>query len=345
MDIVVMKFGGTSVRDQATKYQAFKHIRREVDADYKVVVVVSAMGRGGEPYATDTLKELVTYHVSKQENDRLLACGEIISSIVMSDFLQQQGLNVTSLAPAEVGIKTDNNYSNANIITIETSKMIAMFKDYDVLVVPGFVGTTVEGYITTLGRGGSDTSAVALGGALKAVYVDIYSDVEGVMTADPKLVKNARVLEKISYDNLIALAARGAKVIHLKAIELAKKNHVNLRLRSTSSDRIGTYVVDEEVNTLSLAYKAGYTRYEIIGLNRPIDCQLLTKHGAYWYAQVHDEKAVERYLKEQKIDYIKSESYVRVSWINQQRTPVELTFYVDALKLEDTLNFLHYNLI
>ena len=89
MDIVVMKFGGTSVRDQATKYQAFKHIRREVDANYKVLVVVSAMGRGGEPYATDTLKELLTYHVSKQEHDRLLACGEIISSIVMSAFLHQ----------------------------------------------------------------------------------------------------------------------------------------------------------------------------------------------------------------------------------------------------------------
>ena len=115
MDIVVMKFGGTSVRDQATRFQAFKHIRREVSAGYKVVVVVSAMGRSGEPYATDTLKELVTYHVSKRENDRLLSCGEIISSIVMSDFLQQQGLNVTSLAPDEVGIKTDNNYSNANM--------------------------------------------------------------------------------------------------------------------------------------------------------------------------------------------------------------------------------------
>lgn len=340
-----MKFGGTSVRDQVTRFQAFKHIRREVNTGHKVVVVVSAMGRSGEPYATDTLKELVTYHVSKRENDRLLSCGEIISSVVMSDFLQQQGLKVTSLAPDEVGIKTDNNYSNANILTVETSKIVALLNEYDVLVAPGFLGTTLEGNITTLGRGGSDTSAVALGGALKASYVDIYSDVEGVMTADPKLVKNARVLEKISYDNLITLAARGAKVIHLKAVEMAKKNHVNLRLRSTTADHIGTYVVDEEVNTLSLAYKAGYTRYEIIGVNRPIVCESLIKQGAYWYAQAHDEETVEAYLNENGLDYIKSENYVRVSWMNQQRTPVELTFYVDALKLEDTLNFLHYNLI
>ena len=203
MGIIVQKFGGTSVADPQKIHNVARAALREQQNGNQVVVVVSAMGRSGEPYATDTLKELVTYHVSKRENDRLLSCGEIISSIVMSDFLQQQGLNVTSLAPDEVGIKTDNNYSNANIITIETSKIVSLFNEYDVLVAPGFLGTTLEGHITTLGRGGSDTSAVALGGALKASYVDIYSDVEGVMTADPKLVKNARVLEKISYDNLI----------------------------------------------------------------------------------------------------------------------------------------------
>ena len=116
-------------------------------------------------------------------------------------------------------------------------------------------------------------------------------------------------------------------------------------MRSTTADHIGTYVVDEEVNTLSLTYKSGYTRYEILGLNCPINCELLIKQGAYWYAQVHDEEAVEHYLKENELEFIKNENYVRVSWMNQQRTPVELTFYVDALKLEDTLNFLHYNLI
>ena len=340
-----MKFGGTSVRDQATRFQAFKHIRREVSDNYKVVVVVSAMGRSGEPYATDTLRQLISYHISKRENDRLLSCGEIVSSIVMSDFLQQQGLKATALDVDEVGIKTDANYSNANIISVQTDKMMALFEEYDVLVAPGFLGTTSDGKTTTLGRGGSDTSAVALGAALNASYVDIYSDVEGVMTADPKLVKNARLLKKISYDNLITLAARGAKVIHLKAVELAKKHHLNLRLRSTGADHIGTYVVDEEVNTLSLTYKAGYSRYELIGVDYPINCEFLTKHGAYWYTKRHHEEVVEAYLKENEIQYIKSENYVRVILLNQQSTPIELTFYVDALKLEETLNFLHYNLI
>ena len=340
-----MKFGGTSVRDQETRFQAFNHILREVNDHYKVVVVVSAMGRSGEPYATDTLRHLISYHISKRENDRLISCGEIISSIVMSDFLQQQGLKATALDVDEVGIKTDANYSNANIISVETDKMMALFEEYDVLVAPGFLGTTTDGKTTTLGRGGSDTSAVAVGAALNASYVDIYSDVEGVMTADPKLVKNARLLKKISYDNLITLAARGAKVIHLKAVELAKKHHLNLRLRSTSADHIGTYVVDEEVNTLSLTYKAGYTRYELMAVDYPINCEFLTKHGAYWYTKYHDEEVAESYLKENQIQYIKSENYVRVSLVNQQSTPIELTFYVDAVKLEETLNFLHYNLI
>ncbi|MTL92665.1 aspartate kinase, partial [Turicibacter sanguinis] len=113
MDIVVLKFGGTSVCDEKTRYEAFKHIRREVNAGYRVVVVVSAMGRVGAPYATDTLKSLVAYHLSKKESDRLISCGEVISSIVMSDFLQQEGLKACALAPNEVGIKTDRNFSNA----------------------------------------------------------------------------------------------------------------------------------------------------------------------------------------------------------------------------------------
>ena len=345
MDIVVMKFGGTSVRDQSTRYHVFKHIRREVNAGYKVLVVVSAMGRVGEPYATDTLKGLIEYHTSKKETDRLLACGEIISSIVMSDMLQRYGLNTMSISPQELGIKTDTNYTNSNIQDVNTMAILELFKEFDVLVAPGFVGVTEDGSVTTLGRGGSDTSAIAIGSALNAVYVDIYSDVEGVMTADPKLVKDARLLKKISYDNLINLAARGAKVIHLKAIELAKKNHVNLRLRSTLTEHIGTFVVDETVNTLSLTYQAGYTRYDLEGIQMPIECEWLTKQGSCWYAQSHDEEHVDSYLKEHEIAFEKTENYVQVCWYNQQRTPVEVTFYVDAMKLEDTMNFLHYNLI
>ena len=345
MEIVVMKFGGTSVCSEEQRYAAFKHVYREVNAGYKVVVVVSAMGRFGEPYATDTLKELVSYNVSKQESDRLLACGEIISSIVISDFFQQQGLKSIALSPHDVGIKTNDVYSNAEVERVDVSVIKQYLNTYDVIIAPGFVGTTNTHNIATLGRGGSDTSAVVLGAALNAVYVDIYSDVEGVMTADPKLVKNARVLEKISYDNLIALASRGAKVIHLKAIEYAKNNHVNLRLRQTTKETIGTYVVDQQVNTLSITYTNQYVRYELRHLDGFVACEQLVKHGSYWYAKSSDVADVEKYLQDAQITYEKEEQFVRVSIIDQQTLPLETTYFVEAARLIDTMNFLHYNLI
>ncbi len=345
MEIVVMKFGGTSVCDETRRYAAFKHVHREVAAGYKVVVVVSAMGRLGESYATDTLKGLVSYHVSKQESDRLLACGEIISSIVMSDFLQQQGIKAIALSPHDIGIKTDDTYSNAEVTGVDVTCMKEYLQTYDVIIAPGFMGTTQTHNIATLGRGGSDTSAVVLGAALHAVYVDIYSDVEGVMTADPKLVKNARVLEKISYDNLIALAARGAKVIHLKAIEYAKVNHVNLRLRQTTKENIGTYVVNQNVSTLSLTYTHQYVRYGLSNVSCPIECEYLIKHGSYWYAMAQDVTTVESYLTESQIQYVKEENFVRVSIIDQQMKPIETTYFVEESRLTDTLNFLHYNLV
>jgi len=345
MEIVVMKFGGTSVRDESTRIHVFKHVRREVAAGYKVLVVVSAMGRAGEPYATDTLKGLIEYHSSKKETDRLLACGEIISSIVMSDLFQSNGLKSTSVSPQELGIKTDENYNNANILHVEPDRLLELFGGYDVLVAPGFIGVAPDGNITTLGRGGSDTSAIALGSALGAVFVDIYSDVEGVMTADPKLVKDARLLKKISYDNLIQLAARGAKVIHLKAIGLAKQKKVSLRLRGTMAEQIGTYVVDESVNTLSLAYQNGYSRYDLENVMQPIEHPLLSRQGGGWYASDMDVEQVEAYLADQGITFARTENYVKVTWYNQQRNPMEVTFYVEGNKLVDTINFLHYNLI
>lgn len=345
MDIVVLKFGGTSVRDEGLRYHVLKHIRREVNAGYKVLVVVSAMGRLGDPYSTDTLKSLIDNHSSKREYDRLLSCGEIISSIVMSDFIQRNGLNATSISPQEVGIQTDDNYQNANILKVETDMILERFKEFDVLIAPGFVGMGTDGSLTTLGRGGSDTSAIALGGALDAVFVDIYSDVEGVMTADPKLVKDAKLLKKISYDNLICMAARGAKVIHLKAIELAEKHHVNLRLRATTKDHIGTYVAEEATETLSLTYQLDYDRYEIEEIQLPAGCPCLHKQGTSWYAKAADQEDTCRFLQKNGIPYSVKSGYVRIIWLNRQKELVEVVFFVDADKLEEMMNFLHYNLI
>ena len=345
MECIVMKFGGTSICNNEKRLAAFKHIKRELEAGYKVVVVVSAMGRMGESYATDTLKELVSSQLSKQENDRLLACGEIISSIVMSDFLRQQGVRAIALSPHDIGIKTDDTYSNANVQAVDVSLIKAAFDEYDVVIAPGFVGTTQTHNIATLGRGGSDTTAVVLGAQLQATYVEIYSDVAGVMTADPKLVKDAKVLDEISYEMLVLLAARGAKVIHSKAIEYAKQQDVKLRLRQTTTEAVGTNVVHQAIKTLSLTSKPNYVRYGIvqnISFSTPIP---LIKHGAYWYTEQSNVKDIEAYLNKVGIEFLKKDSFVRISVIEQQVNLVETTYFVESSRLEETMCFLHNNLV
>jgi len=241
---IVMKFGGTSVADEATRNLMVKHIIREVEDGFKVLVVVSAMGRLGAAYATDTLGSLVSKKISPRESDRLLSCGEVISSIVTSDLARAHGLSVTSLAPVEIGIITDTNHTDAHILIVDTSELIDKFKVYDVLIAPGFIGVSEDGFITTLGRGGSDTSAIALGAALGAEFVDIYSDVLGIMTKDPKKNSDAVLISEMTYDELIEISEAGAQIIHLKAIKLAKDCEVSMRFRSTFEDFVGTVVKD-----------------------------------------------------------------------------------------------------
>ena len=239
---IVMKFGGTSVADESARKLMVGHIIREVEAGFKALVVVSAMGRLGSAYATDTLSALVSNKISPRESDRLLSCGEVISSIVTSDLVRAHGLSVTSLAPVELGILTDTNHTDAHILIVDTRDLLDKFAIHDVLIAPGFIAVSEEGFITTLGRGGSDTSAIALGASMGAEFVDIYSDVIGVMTEDPKLNPDAQLITEMSYDELIELAEAGAKVIHLKAIKLAKDCEVSLRFRSTFEDFVGTVV-------------------------------------------------------------------------------------------------------
>ena len=239
---IVMKFGGTSVADETSRALMVGHITREVEDGFKVLVVVSAMGRLGSAYATDTLGTLVSKKISPRESDLLLSCGEVISSIVASDFARSYGLNVTSLAPVEVGIITDTNHTDAHILIVDTQDLLDKFEVYDVLIAPGFIGISEDGFITTLGRGGSDTSAIALGASLCAEFVDIYSDVIGIFTEDPKTDPDAALIPEMTYDELIELAEAGAKVIHLKAIKLAKDCEVSMRFRSTFEDFVGTVV-------------------------------------------------------------------------------------------------------
>lgn len=243
--IIVQKFGGTSVRTEENRLHALKHIKKVIEEGYKSVVVVSAMGRMGDPYATDTLLSLVggsNTKVSKREQDILMSCGEVISSVVFTEMLLENGIKAASLTGAQAGFRTNDDFTNAKIVEMDTTRLLKELESHDVVVVAGFQGITVNGDVTTIGRGGSDTSAAALGAALQADWIDIFTDVAGVMTADPKLTEKARPLDIVTYNEVSNLAYQGAKVIHPRAVEIAMQADVPIRVRSTYSDAKGTLV-------------------------------------------------------------------------------------------------------
>ncbi|MBT2735552.1 aspartate kinase [Bacillus sp. ISL-7] len=251
MKIIVQKFGGTSVRDEKGRKYAEGHIEKALADGYKVVVVVSAMGRKGDPYATDTLLSLIDGNlskISKREHDLLLSCGEIISSVVFVNMLLEKGINAVALTGAQAGFRTNNDHTNAKINEMKCDRLLSELEKNDVVVVAGFQGAAKNGDITTIGRGGSDTSAAALGAALNAEWIDIFTDVEGIMTADPRIAENARPLPIVTYTEVCNMAYQGAKVIHPRAVEIAMQAKVPIRIRSTYSDNLGTLVTSLNKN-------------------------------------------------------------------------------------------------
>jgi len=245
MKIIVQKFGGTSVQGIETRQQAGAHIKKAIDEGYKVVVVVSAMGRKGSPYATDTLLSLIGGEktlLTQREQDVLLACGETISSVVFTQELLGKGINAISMTGSQAGFVTNNDHTNAKILEMKCNRLLTELESHDVIVVAGFQGAAKNGDITTIGRGGSDTSAAALGAALKAEWIDIFTDVDGMMTADPRIVKKARPLSVVTYNEVCNMAYQGAKVIHPRAVEIAMQAKIPIRIRSTYTNSPGTLV-------------------------------------------------------------------------------------------------------
>ena len=194
MKIVVQKFGGTSVSTKDRRKSVIKNIKEAIKEGFSPVVVVSAMGRKGEPYATDTLLSLVTEGF-KEENklatDLLMCTGEIISTVVMSNDLLEEGIEAIPLTGGQAGVLTTDKFSDSRVLEVDTKLILEQLENGKIPVIAGFQGATKEGYFTTLGRGGSDTSAAIIGAALKAEKVEIYTDVDGIMTADPRIVKRA----------------------------------------------------------------------------------------------------------------------------------------------------------
>ena len=244
MNILVQKFGGSSMATPARREQVVGHIKEAMAAGYKIVVVVSAMGRSGEPYATDTLLGLVDYGkgMDPRDLDLLMSCGEVISASVLVSELIKAGQAAAVLTGGQAGILTDDAHGTARIIEVKPDRVLQFLNSGVIPVVAGFQGRTREGEITTLGRGSGDTSAVARGVALQAEMVEIYTDVDGVMTADPRVEPNARRLETVTYREIAEMAHLGAKVIHPRAVEIAMEGHIPLRIRATGSSSPGTLV-------------------------------------------------------------------------------------------------------
>lgn len=248
MKIIVQKFGGTSVQSPESRQLAFNHLQNSIDQGYKVVVVVSAIGRLGDPYATDTLLELIgakETRLSLREQDMLLSVGETISTAVFTNMLLEAGIKATAFSGAQAGIRTTGEYTAGKISEVDTTRLRETLETVDIVVVAGFQGCAPNGDITTLGRGGSDTSAAALGVALGAERVDIFTDVDGMYTADPRIVKHARSLPTVSYNEVSNMAYQGAKVIHPRAVEIAMQAKIPLRIRSTYLEGEGTLVTSQ----------------------------------------------------------------------------------------------------
>ena len=245
MSIVVMKFGGTSVADAEKIRTAAARAIRSQKRGHQVVMVVSAMGK-----TTDRLEELAQQvsprgEPPKREIDQLLATGEQVTISLMAIALEDLGARAISFTAGQIGMITDDVHTKARIQSIDVRRIHEQLDAGMVVIVAGFQGVTEEGHVTTLGRGGSNVTLVAIAAALKAEVCENYTDVDGVFTADPRIVPNARKIPRVSYDEMLELASLGANVLHNRAVEFAKKYDVPIHVRSSLHNRKGTMIVAE----------------------------------------------------------------------------------------------------
>ena len=250
MKIVIQKFGGTSVATNEARKAVLNKIIETKEHGEAPVVVVSAMGRAPSPYATDTLLNFVKEEageIADREYDLLLSCGEIISAVTIATLLQNKGYEAIALTGGQGGIITNGVHKSADLLYGKTDDVMRYLEKGMIPVIAGFQGMTMDGEVTTLGRGGSDTTAAMLGGLLNAERVEIFTDVDGIMTADPRICERANIIPAISYNEIFQMADSGAKVIHPRAVEYAMRANIPLVIKNTFSDAEGTYIVQSVV--------------------------------------------------------------------------------------------------
>jgi aspartate kinase len=241
---IVMKFGGTSVADLERIRGAADRVKAEVEAGNEVVVAISAMSGATNQLADYADKAAGIYDL--HEYDVVVSSGEQVSAGLLAIVLQDMGVPARSWLGWQIPIRTDDTHGSARIEDIDADEILRRLGEGQVAVVAGFQGVDINGRITTLGRGGTDTSAVALAAALEAERCDIYTDVDGVYTTDPRVVARARKLDRVTYEEMLEMASQGAKVLQTRSVEMAMKHHVRVRVLSSFEDGPGTLVVDED---------------------------------------------------------------------------------------------------
>ena len=241
MSIVVMKFGGTSVADaEKIRAAALRAIRRQ-KAGHQVAMVVSAMGKTTD--ALEALAAQITDTPPKREMDQLMATGEQVTISLMAMAMESLGASAISFTAGQIGIITDDAHTKAKIKSIDVRRIREQLDAGRIVIIAGFQGVTEDGHVTTLGRGGSNVTLVAVAAALGAEVCENYTDVDGIFTADPRIVPNARKIDRITYDEMLELASLGAGVLHNRAVEFAKKHDVPIHVRSSLHNRKGTMIV------------------------------------------------------------------------------------------------------
>lgn len=349
MHIIVQKFGGTSVATPESRRQVIEKIKQALQEGEQPIVVVSAIGRRGAPYATDTLIEFVSDEAGKMtphSYDLLVSCGEIISAVTMATLLEKEGLKAKAFTGGQAGIITDDIHQKADLIVARPEALLDTLNQGIIPVVAGFQGITLDGQITTLGRGGSDTSAAMLGASVKAERIDIFTDVDGIMTADPNVCGKAKIIPAISYMEVFQMADSGAKVIHPRAVEYAMKANIPLVIKNTFSEAPGTFIVqnaDEVGNNnktqkliTSVAHCCQRTQFIIeepyakgenllCGIAQAgisIDLINLFPHEALFTINAQDEVLLENLLKHHNYGYKKMQNCAKVTVIGERMTGV-----------------------
>jgi len=243
MPIIVQKFGGTSVADAAKIRRAAQRVINAVKAGYQVIVVASARGHQTDELIADAME--LNPNPPKREMDQLLSTGEQQTVSLFAMALDAMGYKAISFTGFQVGMLTDSTHTKARIKSIDAPRIHKQLDDGYIVIVAGFQGIDEAGHITTLGRGGSDTTAVALAAAVGAEVCEIYTDVDGIYTTDPRIYKKAAKMKEISYDEMLELASLGAGVMHSRSIEFGKKYNVKIHVRSSSENVEGTYIIEE----------------------------------------------------------------------------------------------------